>query len=355
MSAPTPDAATIAAEPPQQVLERLASGELLTRVQAAAFMAQVLDGRVPMEIVAAAVMAMRVRSESAVEILGFRDAMMARAITLPVELPILIDVCGTGGDRLGTFNVSTAVAITAAACGLPVAKHGNRSVSSRCGSTDVLEAAGVPMHLDVDRQCRALQDLNLALLHAPNHHPALAVLAPLRRTLGVMTVFNLMGPLVNPARLTHQLVGVPTLSAQDKFGAVFAARGLPTRIVRSYNGADEVLPGVRVRLVHVNAAGEVTTTEHDPSDWGVPAESMDDLRGGDPTENANALLQTLQGTGPEGFVQAAALGAGVALWHAGLEPDAAAGYVRALQVLRTGEPARVLQAYAAFMRPGTAS
>jgi anthranilate phosphoribosyltransferase len=332
-----------------ETLEQLIQGVRLNRAQAATFMTAVLDEKVSNEIVAAAVAIMRSRSETTDEILGFRDAMMARAIRLPIELPVIMDVCGTGGDRLGTFNVSTAVAIVLAACGVPVAKHGNRSVSSKCGSSDVLEAAGVPIHLDVDTQCRALESLNLALLHAPNHHPALKVLAPVRRSLGVMTVFNLMGPLVNPANITHQLVGVPHLDSQDKFGAVYSERKLPALIVRSQNGADEALPGVPMRMVEVDASGAREAGIHDPADWGVPPAPMEELAGGDPARNAAALWEVLQGKGPTGLSAAAALGAGLALWKCGQEPDPAAGYARASQVLAAGEPARTLRAYIDLM------
>jgi anthranilate phosphoribosyltransferase len=332
-----------------QILEELIQGVRLNRTQAHTFMAAILDEQVPNEIIAAAVAIMRSRSETTDEILGFRDAMMDRAIRLPIELPIIMDVCGTGGDRLGTFNVSTAVAIVLAACGVPVAKHGNRSVSSKCGSSDVLEAAGVPIHLDVDAHCRALETLNLALLHAPNHHPALKVLAPVRRSLGVMTVFNLMGPLVNPANLTHQLVGVPHTDSQDKFGAVYSQRKLPALIVRSENGADEALPGVAMRMVEVDASGARESGIHDPADWGVPSVPMEELAGGDPTRNAAALWNVLEGNGPTGLSAAAALGAGLALWKCGQEPDPATGYARASNVLATGEPARTLRAYIALM------
>lgn len=331
------------------LLEDLIQGVRLHRAQARGFMAAILDEEVPGEIVAAAVAIMRSRSETTDEILGFRDAMMDRAIRLPIELPIIMDVCGTGGDRLGTFNVSTAVAIVLAVCGVPVAKHGNRSVSSKCGSSDVLEAAGVPIHLDVDAQCRALESVNLALLHAPNHHPALKVLAPIRRSLGVMTVFNLMGPLVNPANLTHQLVGVPHTDSQDKFGAVYSERKLPALIVRSENGADEALPGVPMRIVEVDASGARETAIHDPADWGVPTVAMEELAGGDPARNASVLWDVLHGKGPAGLSAAAALGAGLALWKCGQEPDPAAGYARASEVLATGEPARTLREYIAIM------
>ncbi len=332
-----------------QILEELIQGARLNRSQAQTFMAAVLDEQVPNELVAAAVAIMRSRSETTDEILGFRDAMMNRSIRLPIELPVIMDVCGTGGDRLGTFNVSTAVAIVLAACGVPVAKHGNRSVSSKCGSSDVLEAAGVPIHLDVDAQCRALETMNLALLHAPNHHPALKVLAPVRRSLGVMTVFNLMGPLVNPANLTHQLVGVPHIDSQDKFGAVYSERKLPALIVRSENGADEALPGVPMRIVEVDASGARVAGVHDPADWGVPPVAMEELAGGEPARNAAVLWEVLQGTGPTGLSASAALGAGLALWKCGREPDPAAGFARASKVLASGEPARTLQAYIALM------
>jgi anthranilate phosphoribosyltransferase len=331
-------------------LERVLDGTTLPRSEAAGWLDTVLDADpMPAEVVAATLAALRLRGETTDELLGLHDALMARAHRLAVDLPVLIDTCGTGGDRLHTFNFSTAVAIATAASGIPVAKHGNRSVSSRSGSTDVLEAAGVPMNAPVEALGRACTELGLALMHAPHHHPVLARLAPLRRALGVMTAFNLMGPLVNPAPLTHQLVGVPSLSAMDRFARVYAETGREATIVHGRQGADEALAGGPFHRTRV-ARGRIHSEVLDPADLGLDPCTLDELRGGGPEENAALLHAILQGKGPRAMTQTVALG--VALAHELVhQTPLEQGVGLGLEVLQSGAAAHLLARYVAALAP----
>jgi anthranilate phosphoribosyltransferase len=328
------------------VLEHVMAGGALSRSDARSLLLALVDAQIPPETAAGILVALRMRGETSDEALGFRDGLMERALLLRTAPPVLLDTCGTGGDRSGTFNISTAVALTVASCGVPVAKHGNRSVSSRSGSTDVLEAAGIPMQgvpLHVLEQ--ALSQLGIVLMHAPNHHPVLATLGPVRRALGVMTLFNLMGPLINPAPLTHQMMGVPRRAALELLAPVCEARGIPTLILHSASGADEALPGYPFHVKHV-LPGEPTVTEVcEPASFGIQDIQQSELNGGTPEENAAMLVQLLDGNGAHGLVEAVALNAGLALHHTAATSSVEQGVEMARAALRQGTPGKLLNEY----------
>jgi anthranilate phosphoribosyltransferase len=328
------------------VLEHVISGGQLSRSEARVLLLSLVDAEILPETAAGILVALRMRGETSDEALGFRDGLMERALLLETAPRVLLDTCGTGGDRSGTFNISTAVALTVASCGVAVAKHGNRSVSSRSGSTDVLEAAGVPMQgVPLSVLERALGELGIVLMHAPNHHPVLATLGPVRRALGVMTLFNLMGPLINPAPLTHQMMGVPRKSALDLLAPVCEARGIPTLLLHSSSGADEALPGYPFHVKHVRP-GEPTHTETcDPEQYGVHTIDMHELDGGSPEENAARLIQLLDGQGAHGLAETVALNAGLALHHTGTSSSVEGGVEMARRALRQGAPGNLLRAY----------
>jgi anthranilate phosphoribosyltransferase len=336
---------TVASSGPA-VLEHVMAGGELSRADARSLLLAMVDAQIPPEAAAGILVALRMRGETSDEALGFRDGLMERALLLQTALPVLLDTCGTGGDRSGTFNISTAVALTVASCGVPVAKHGNRSVSSRSGSTDVLEAAGIPMQgVPLQALEHALRQLGIALMHAPNHHPVLATLGPVRRALGVMTLFNLMGPLINPAPLTHQMMGVPRRAALELLAPVCEARGIPTLILHSSSGADEALPGYSFHVKHVRP-GEPTRTEVcEPASFGVHAIEESELNGGSPEENAGTLVQLLDGQGTHGLVEAVALNAGLALHHTAAASSVERGVDMARAALQQGAPGKLLREY----------
>lgn len=285
--------------------------------------------------VAAFASVLRVRGEDpetiAAGVLALRETMIA----VEHGLPLVVDTCGTGGDGRETLNLSTASAIVVAALGVPVAKHGNRSVSSACGSADVLEAMGIPTDVPTDAHASILRDVGITFLFAPRHHGALRHAAEARRELGVRTIFNALGPLANPARATHQLVGV----YEDRLRPI-AARALGevgvarAWVVRSAEGLDEVSPTFPTFVTEL-ASGTIRERVVEPKDFGFAPSPENALRGGRPEENARALLAILRAEGHPA-TDAVLLGAAAAFAVAKDVPLLEAGE-RARAVLASGE------------------
>ena len=245
--------------------------------------------------IAGLVIALRLRGETAEVITAAVEALRSAMIAVDHGLEATLDTCGTGGDGLGTLNVSTAAAVVVAALGVSVAKHGNRAVSSRSGSADVVEALGVPIDIPADRQATVLRDAGIAFLFAPTHHPAMKHAGPVRRELGVRTIFNVLGPLANPARATHQLLG----TYDDGLRRVMAEtlRALGTRrawIVRGEDGADEVSPSGPTRVTELDgdSIGERIVT---PEDFGLSPVGAHTVAGADSGANAKAIEAILRG------------------------------------------------------------
>ncbi|HVY44620.1 MAG TPA: anthranilate phosphoribosyltransferase [Minicystis sp.] len=248
----------------------------------------------PVQVAGFAV-ALRLRGESAAVITAAVESL--RAVMVPVEhgLPVVVDTCGTGGDGKGTLNVSTAAAIVVAAAGLPVAKHGNRSVSSRAGSADVLEALGVPLDVPAERQADLLRRANIAFLFAPAHHPAMRHGGVARRELAIRTVFNALGPIANPARATHQLVGTYDDALREILGETLAKLGTRRAwIVRGEDGLDELSPFGPTRVTEL-AGGGLSERSVAPDDFGLAPSPAGALDGGDAAENAARIRSVLRG------------------------------------------------------------
>lgn len=313
---------------------------------AEAAFADMLDGRVAEEAVADFLTALARRGETAIEIAAAARALRARMIEVTAPAGA-IDVCGTGGDGAHSLNVSTAVAIVVAACGVPVAKHGNRAASSRAGAADTLEALGLDLDRAAARAEASLDALGLAFLFAQTHHPALGRLAHVRRAIGRRTIFNLIGPLANPARVTRQLMGV---ARTDHVGTVAKAMRLlgteSAMIVAGDEGLDElsIAGGSRVeRLGACGDYGEAVT----PEDAGLPRHPLAAIRGGDATFNAAALRRLLGGEAGA-YRDAVVLNAAAALIVAGRAGDWAAGAARAAHAIDSGAAKRLLRRWIAF-------
>lgn len=273
---------------------RLERGPLGPADARAAFEAILAGAWTPVQIGAFAA-AMRLRGESAEAIGAAAEALRAVMTAVDHGLDEVADTCGTGGDGANTINVSTAAAIVLAACGVHVAKHGNRSVSSRCGSADVVDALGVPIDVDATRQAVVLREARIAFLMAPAHHPALRHAGAARRELGIRTIFNVVGPLVNPARATHQLVGVYDERLRPVMAAALGRLGTRRAwVVRSDDGLDEVSPAAPTR-VSVLEDGRVSELVVRPEDFGVVPSTLAALAGGDAAENAAVLVRVLSG------------------------------------------------------------
>jgi anthranilate phosphoribosyltransferase len=246
--------------------------------------------------VGAFAVALRMHGESAEVIVAAAEAMRAAMTAVDHTLPVVVDTCGTGGDGAHTLNLSSAAAIVVAACGVPVAKHGNRSISSRCGSADVVEALGIPIDLDPGRQHEVLGEAGIAFLFAPAHHPALKHAAQARRELGTRTLFNALGPLVNPARATHQLVGVYEDSLRPVAARALGRLGVRRAwVVRGEDGLDEVSPCAPTRVSELGEDGEVRERVIRPEDFGVPRMERSAIAGGDADSNARVLHALLDG------------------------------------------------------------
>ncbi|HEU4672354.1 MAG TPA: anthranilate phosphoribosyltransferase [Candidatus Limnocylindrales bacterium] len=320
-------------------LAAIVEGGTLSVDEARAAMGAVMDGEATSAQLAALLVALRMRGETTEELAGFATAMRERV--LHVDAPDgTIDTCGTGGDRSGTFNISTAAALVVAACGVPVAKHGNRAVTSASGSADVLEALGVRTNHDAASAAAALRDVGFAFLFAPGFHPAMKHAGPTRGEIGVRTAFNLLGPITNPAGARRQVVGVGDPVAAPRLAAVLHELGAERAFVVHGAGVDELpLDGSGV-LYDVSADG-VRRSEVDAAAFGLATAPTADLAGGTPAENAALVGAVLDGAhGPRRDV--VLLNAAAALLVAGRVDEFAAGIERAAEAIDDGSTMRLL-------------
>jgi anthranilate phosphoribosyltransferase len=277
-----------------EAIEQLLGGRALTREQARDVMDQVMAGEATTAQIAGVLIALRAKGETVEEMTGFVDSMRAHAT--PLEVPEgTIDTCGTGGDRAGTFNISTAAALVAAGAGIPVAKHGNRAASSRCGSADVLEALGVDITLGPDGVRRCIEAAGIGFCFAPTFHPAMRHAGPARRELGVRTVFNVLGPLANPGRVRRQALGVGAAPLAPLMVHVLQQLGHERALVFfGEDGIDELTTTGPSRVYQLDR-GSIKEYELEPQDVGLSRSKPEDLRGGTPPENAGLLRAVLDG------------------------------------------------------------
>jgi anthranilate phosphoribosyltransferase len=316
------------------LIAHVASGEPLSAEQAEQAFDIMMAGEATPAQMGGLLMALRVRGETVDEITGGAKAMRARALSIDAPEGA-IDTCGTGGDAKGTFNVSTSAAIVAAACGVPVAKHGNRALSSKSGSADILTALGVDIDADMALVRKALWQANIGFLMAPRHHGAMRHVAPTRVELGTRTIFNLLGPLSNPAGAKRQLIGVFDAMWARPMAEVLRNLGSErVWVVHGSDGTDELTttgPSRVVELLH----GKLREFEVTPEEAGLARAALDDIKGGDGEENARALLATLDGaTGP--IRDIVLLNSAAALIVAGKAKDLAAGVAEAAQAVDSG-------------------
>ncbi len=302
------------------------------------------EGRLDPAVAGAILGILRVQGTDAATLAGIAEALRDRAVD--PQLPLdrtrpVVDTCGTGGDGSGSLNLSTGAGLLAAACGLQVAKHGNRSISSRSGSSDVLAALGVPT--DGPALQSGFVATGFAYLHAPAYHPAMAAIAPVRRALGVRTVFNLVGPLCSPARPSHQVLGVARPHDARLVARALADLGGTGLIVHGTNGWDEATPVAPFLCLTVRD-GEVTESTRDPLDAGVARCHPAELLGGSAQNNAHRLAHALAGHDTRAHRDALCLGAGLALEVAGQVQSLADGVEAARQVLARGDAADLLEA-----------
>jgi len=330
-------------------LDRLLANEDLAESEAAGLMRLLTDEALSPAMSAALLIALRVKGETADEVRGFATAMreLARPVNLPGELRA-VDIVGTGGDGSGSVNISTGTALLTAACGIPVVKHGNRSVSSKSGSADVLEVLGIPLPDGPDTAVACVADCGFTFLFAPFFHPAMKAIAPVRGALGVRTVFNILGPLTNPAKPPFHLIGAFDLPTARLMADALV--GMPIErafVIHGEPGWDEATPCGEFTLFDVQP-GEVIEEHRDPLDYGLPRCSPADLAGGDAEFNARALESVLAGEDKGPHCDALLLGAGLALEVSGRAADLIDGIAQARAALEAGAAQDVLSKLRAF-------
>jgi anthranilate phosphoribosyltransferase len=337
----------------QQAIAELLEGRSLETAEARAAMEEIMTGEATPAQTAAFLVALRMKGETADEIAGCAEAMRAHVVPVHPSRDDLVDTAGTGGDGARTLNISTAAALVAAAAGAAVAKHGNRAVSSASGSADVLEALGFQIELSPEQIARSIDELGFGFIFAPAHHPGFRHAAPVRRELATRTVFNVLGPLTNPAGARAQIVGVYSPDLVPVIAEVLCRLGARRAfVVHGAGGIDELSPA-GPNLVCEVVDGEVRARTIDPADLGVPRCSPGALRGGTPAENAAAIRAVFEGRDGPGR-DAVLLNAAGAIAAAGYAADLREGLGLAAQAVDSGEAAERLEALVAFSQAAVA-
>ena len=342
-------------------LHRIANhGQSLSREEAHAVMTEVLTGKCTDAQIAALLVALHMKGETVEEIVGFAEAIRAAATPLHLhrnstldvsgtERDALVDTCGTGGDTSGTFNISTATALVAAGAGVRVAKHGNRSVTSKCGSADVMEALGVKIDLPPARIAACLEEVGIAFLYAPAMHSAMKYVQTARRELRLRTVFNLLGPLTNPAQATCQVVGVYSLDLVEKLAEALSMLGLRRAlVVHGSDGLDEITITGPTRIGEARE-GQVRTYEVTPEEFGLTRASLDEISGGDAPHNASLIRDVLAGK-KSARRDVVLLNAAAALVASGRTDHLQEGVALAAKAIDSGAAATKLSALVDFTR-----
>ncbi|AFY59620.1 anthranilate phosphoribosyltransferase [Synechococcus sp. PCC 6312] len=322
------------------LLRQLLAGKSLSRSQAKDLMQGWLESVIPPVLSGAILAAIQAKGVRADELAGMAETLLEQSPGQAWDLGVpLVDTCGTGGDGSGTFNISTAVAFVVAAAGVKVAKHGNRSISSRVGSADVLEALGINLQTDTARVKAALNEVGITFLFAPGWHPAMKAVAEIRKTLGVRTVFNLLGPLVNPFRPTGQVIGVYSPAYLEPMATALQQLGTRRAIVlHGREGVDEAGLGEPTDLAVINPTTQAIETQVlEPEALGLTPASITAIHGGSLTENVTILTQVLQGKGTQAQMDVVALNAGLVLQVGEAVGDLPAGIRLAQAVLASGE------------------
>jgi len=327
------------------IIEALCAGRDLSRETTGKVFAELIDGKLSEVEITALLVALKAKGEAPEEIAGAAEALRAAAVPFDTGGLSVADTCGTGGDGAGTVNISTAVAVLAAELGLPVVKHGNRSVSSQCGSADVLEHVGVKIDAATKVAQRCLADANICFLFAPQYHSGMRHAMPVRRALRARTIFNVLGPLANPARPQCQLLGVYDADLCGPLAQTLALLGCESALVVHGSGLDEIaLHGPTTAALL--RGGQVESLSIEPKPLGLQRCGIDALRGGDAAANAHWLQELLAGRGARPHADAVALNAGALYWISGRAPGLREGLDAARDALAGGGAAERLRRWA---------
>jgi anthranilate phosphoribosyltransferase len=279
----------------REAINMVVSGRSLTTGETRTVMQEIMEGAATPSQIAAFITALRIKGETIDEIVGLADVMRNKAMEVKYSAPV-VDTCGTGGDNSGSFNVSTTAAFVAAGAGLKVAKHGNRAMSSNCGSADVLESLGIKIDLDSEGVRRCLETTGIAFIFAQLFHPAMKYVAPTRKEIGIRTVFNVLGPLCNPARAQHQVIGVPDMDLAEKLANALQRLGTKHSIVLSgLDGIDEIAIHGKTALWEIRGQSIEGPRFLEPNLFGFKMVPVEEIKGGTPEQNAAILRDVLSG------------------------------------------------------------
>lgn len=333
----------------KQTIQAVVDGRELTTDEATVAMDAIMTGQVTGAQIGALVTALRMRGETEAEIAGFATAMRAHALRVPVESDgrPLVDTCGTGGDASGTFNISTTAAFAIAGAGVRVAKHGNRAITSKCGSADLLEGLGVTIELTPEQVARCIEEVGIGFMYAPAFHPAMRFVGPARREIGIRTIFNVLGPLTNPAGASHQLVGVGHPDIAQKLAAVLGMLGSEHAVlVHAEEGLDEIGIAGPSRVTEYDArSGDIRTYVVVPEEFGLVRGTVEQLRGGGVGENVAISRAILNGAnGPRRSITL--LNAGAGIYAANAADSYAEGIAMAAEAIDSGRALAKLEALA---------
>ena len=325
-------------------LETLLAGNDLTFDQARALLDTIFDGDTPPAQVAAFLTAMRIKGTTATELAALAGSLRDHAVRVDPGIDNLVDTCGTGGAKLKTFNISTAAAIVAAGAGVPVAKHGNRGITSKCGSADVLTALGVKIDPGPDRVAECIKKANIGFMFAPMFHPAMKYVQPVRKELGFRTVFNILGPLANPARATAQVMGVADESLMNKIADTLKLLGIKTAMVVHSRGLDEISTMGPTKILQLKD-DRITESTLNPEDCQIPIAKFDDLKGDTAETNAKIVRDVIEGTetGPKKDI--VLINAAAAIIVAGLADDFTAAVRIADDAITSGKAKQALEKF----------
>ncbi len=324
-----------------RAIDAVCAGDHLTADHASAVLSEIMEGRADPVQTGAFLIALRAKGETVPELVGLARTMRSLAVPVPTRRDDLVDTCGTGGGPT-TFNVSTTAALVAAGAGCAVAKHGNRSKTTRSGSADVLEALGVNIEIEPEQVGRCIDEVGFGFMFAPRHHAAMKHVVPARQALGVRTIFNFLGPLTNPAGASRQLLGVADRHYQETIAEALVALGsVRALVVSAEDGLDELSLAARTRVIEV-ADGRTAEWFVEPGQFGLAPAELDSVAGGAPEENAAVSRAVLAGeSGPHRDL--VVLNAAAAIYVGGLSPDLEGGVAKAAAAIDSGAAANVLE------------
>ena len=325
-----------------EYIEPLLRGQHLTFEQAGHVLDIIFEGEVPEVQIAAFLTAMRCKSATAAEFAGLAKSLRGHAVKVDAGIDNLVDTCGTGGAAVKTFNISTAAALVAAGAGVRIAKHGNRAITSKCGSADVLAELGVNIEAGPDTVARCIRGAGIGFMFAPKYHPAMRYVQPVRKALGFRTIFNILGPLANPAGAQGQVMGVPEQGLMPIVAEALHLLGVKRAMIVHSDGLDEISTMGPTKIMELNA-GKITESMLNHADYGIKKASLDDLKGGDAKSNAEAVKNIIGGkeTGPKKDI--VVLNAAAAIIVAGLAEDFGSAVRIAGQAIDNGEATRRLE------------